>query len=342
MLSIKENEIDKLFSALSKTNTVYIPQDLGSGAPTFKAWSIGAKLSKGLNTRRSAKDFFFPQTENLMEFKIDKKSIEVIDNRRECEDFIVFGVRACDAKSFDILDRVYLQDPIDTYYKNRREHGVIITLACFKPATTCFCPLYKIDAVNNPGGDISAWLSDGRYFFEANTEKGKAVLSLVEMEDVEPKTLESEKVAASAVMKALPFSNLDLSAFKEKSLLDIFNMPIWKELSESCIGCGTCTFVCPTCQCFDIRDFDTGHGIQRFRCWDSCMYSDFTKMAAANPRLTQTERFRQRFMHKMVYYPDKYEGVYSCVGCGRCLVQCPISMNIVKVIKKIGETKDAK
>ena len=41
-------------------------------------------------------------------------------------------------------------------------------------------------------------------------------------------------------------------------------------------------------------------------------------------------------MHKLVYYPANNEGLYSCVGCGRCLVKCPISMNIVKVIKTLG------
>ncbi len=343
MLSIKSNEINKLFESLSSTHKVYIPQDIGSGAPEYKLYKEGSKLSNALNTRRSAKDFFFPQVENLMEFKKDQKNIEVIDIREECDDFVVFGVRACDAASFDILDHVYLkQEPVDSYYKNRRDHGVVITLACFKPQPTCFCNLYKIDAVNNPGGDIQAWLSDGVYYFEGVSEKGKALLSSLKLEETESAKLESDKESALKVFDKLPFGKLDLSVFKEKSLLEIFNMPLWKELSESCLGCGTCTFVCPTCQCFDIKDFDTGHGIKRFRTWDSCMYSDFTKMAAANPRLTQTERFRQRFMHKMVYYPEKYEGVYSCVGCGRCLVQCPISMNIVKVIKKIGDEKDAK
>ena len=77
------------------------------------------------------------------------------------------------------------------------------------------------------------------------------------------------------------------------------------------------------------------HGIKRFRCWDSCMYSDFTKMAHGNPRLTQKERFRQRFMHKLVYYPENNNGTFGCVGCGRCLASCPISMNIVKVMKKL-------
>ena len=89
--------------------------------------------------------------------------------------------------------------------------------------------------------------------------------------------------------------------------------------------------------CFDVRDFDTGNGIKQVRCWDSCMYSDFTQMAAANPRLTQKERSRQRFMHKLMYYPMAHDGTFSCVGCGRCLESCPINMNIVKVIKAFNE-----
>ncbi|WP_288906372.1 4Fe-4S dicluster domain-containing protein, partial [uncultured Treponema sp.] len=86
-----------------------------------------------------------------------------------------------------------------------------------------------------------------------------------------------------------------------------------------------------------VRDFDTGNGIKQVRCWDSCMYSDFTQMAAANPRLTQKERSRQRFMHKLMYYPMAHDGTFSCVCCGRCLESCPINMNIVKVIKAFNE-----
>ena len=128
-----------------------------------------------------------------------------------------------------------------------------------------------------------------------------------------------------------------LKGFGGENMLKLFDAPEWKTLSQSCLGCGACTFVCPTCQCYDIRDFDTGHGIKRFRCWDSCMYSDFTKMASGNPRLTQLERFRQRFMHKLVYFPMNNGGEYGCVGCGRCLAKCPISMNIVKVAKALAE-----
>ena len=69
------------------------------------------------------------------------------------------------------------------------------------------------------------------------------------------------------------------------------------------------------------------------------MYSDFTRMAHGNSRKTQKERFRQRFMHKLVYFPDNNEGEFSCVGCGRCVAKCPISMNIAKVAKVLGGAK---
>ncbi|MBQ7164140.1 MAG: 4Fe-4S dicluster domain-containing protein, partial [Clostridia bacterium] len=136
------------------------------------------------------------------------------------------------------------------------------------------------------------------------------------------------------------FYGLDLSVWGADGLLEKFNSEKWKELSEACVGCGACTFVCPTCQCYDVRDFDKGNGVQRYRCWDSCMYKDFTMMAHGTPRPTQMQRFRQRFMHKLVYYPSNNEGIFSCVGCGRCVEKCPIHMNIVKVIKAFGGEKN--
>ena len=120
-------------------------------------------------------------------------------------------------------------------------------------------------------------------------------------------------------------------------MLKIFHSDKWAGLSESCLGCGTCTFVCPTCQCYDIQEFNDGQTVRRFRCWDSCMYKDFTQMSAGQPRPTQKERFRQRFMHKLVYFPDNNDGLFGCVGCGRCLKRCPIHMNIVKVAKALKE-----
>ena len=320
---------------------IYLPANGSDGKAVYTKWAEGVELSDSLNTVRSPKDFFFPQTENMMEFKTEGKTIEIIDVRDEKEDFVIFGVRACDVKSFEILDRVFLTDPVDSFYASRREHGIIVAMACTKPSETCFCQTFGIDATE-PMGDVSAWKTDKEIFFKANTEKGEAFMKAIEAltEDADTKEVEAQKEATKKILKKLPLAELDTKAFGGGKTSEFFNHPAWAELSESCLGCGTCTFVCPTCQCYDIKDFNTGKGVIRFRCWDSCMYSDFTRMAHGNNRNSQKERFRQRFMHKLVYYPENNEGIFGCVGCGRCLSKCPISMNIVKVMKKIGgETK---
>ncbi|MBE6734827.1 MAG: 4Fe-4S ferredoxin [Ruminococcaceae bacterium] len=332
--------LDNLFAAIAKNATLYIPASDNAGGAKFTKWEEGTQYLDTLNTVKSPKDFFFPHTEDLMEFKVTGKNIELFDIREESEDFVVFGVRACDVKSFDILDRVFLVDPVDSYYASRREHGVIISLACTRPAETCFCTTFGIDA-SSPMGDISAWKTEDELFLQANTEKGEAILKSVEAltEDCTDEKVEEQKDRIRKIMGKLPLANLTTENFGGGKTKELFDSEKWAELSEACLGCGTCTFVCPTCQCYDIKDFNTGKGVIRYRCWDSCMFSEFTRMAHGNSRLTQLERFRQRFMHKLVYYPENNDGLFSCVGCGRCLAKCPISMNIVKVMKSLGGEK---
>ena len=336
MKKLSLSKIQDLFAALNGVGTLYIPADDASGQAKFTPWQEGMTLTENLNTVRSAKDLFFPQVENMVDFKVSGKTIEIVENRHTAEDFVVFGVRACDARSFEILDRVFLSEPVDTFYKERRDHGIIVTMACSQPEETCFCTAFGIDATN-PGGDVSAWVAGEELYLSANTEKGEKLLAGLTLDDGDETAVEAAKAEAKAVLEKLPFGKLNLNGFDGEHLMEKFNRPEWAELSEACLGCGTCTFVCPTCQCYDVRDFDKGNGIQRYRCWDSCMYSDFTMMAHGTNRPTQKERFRQRFMHKLVYFPSKNEGIYGCVGCGRCLQKCPIHMNIVKVAKKVGE-----
>ena len=331
------SNINLVFEEIAKSELLFMPVDRSDGRAEYKKWEKEAKWSKGLNTVRSPKDFFFPQTENLMEFKTSGKSIEIIDTRTGKDDFVVFGVRACDAKAFEILDRVFLTEPRDSYYASAREHGTIVTVACNKPSETCFCSAFGIDA-SEPQGDVSAWKTENEIFFKANTEKGEKLLNKIShlTEEAEENAVSEQKEKIKKIINRLPFSNLNKDKFGAGKTMELFDNPAWAELSSTCLGCGTCTFVCPTCQCYDIKDFNTGKGVVRFRCWDSCMYSEFTKMAHGNNRNSQKERFRQRFMHKLVYFPENNEGIFGCVGCGRCLSRCPISMNIVKVMKKLG------
>ena len=66
-----------------------------------------------------------------------------------------------------------------------------------------------------------------------------------------------------------------------------------------------------------------------------------------NPREQKRARVRQRFMHKLCFFEERY-GSPLCVGCGRCLIDCPATMDITAIIDKVnaagtgmGATTDA-
>lgn len=332
-------QLNEFFARVASDKKLYLPVDTENGA-RFEEWTEGKTLSSKLNTVRSAKDFFFPQVQGIVDFKLEGKNIEVIDRREEVKNFVVFGVRACDAAAFAVLDRVFLSEPVDSFYAEKRNAATVITLACSNPEETCFCSSFGIDA-SAPGGDVEARLVEDALYLSPLTEKGEAFVESIKdlLVSADDAVVEADKALIKAKIAKLPLASLKPADLRDKQL-ETFESEAWAELSQSCLGCGSCTFVCPTCQCYDIRDFDTGHEVKRFRCWDSCMYSDFTLMAAENPRHTQLERFRQRFMHKLVYFPMNNDGVYGCVGCGRCLKKCPVSLNIVKVMKRIGGVKN--
>ena len=336
MKKIALTSLNLFFDQIKKTQTLIAPVEK-AGQVDFDVWSEDKKLRLDLlKTVKSAKDAFFPQVENMVSFHMDGKKIEIDPVEVMNEDFVIFGVRACDARSFELLDRVFLSEPTDPFYAARRAHGTVVTLACNEPEENCFCSNFGIDAAD-PSGDVTAWIVGDELFLRANTDKGEKLIA--ELDDADDTAIADTQKAIRAIIEKLPLADLDLEGFDGEHLMEKFNDPKWAELSQACLGCGTCTFVCPTCQCYDVRDFDTGNGIQRYRCWDSCMYSDFTLMAHGTNRPTQVERFRQRFMHKLVYFPSNNEGLYSCVGCGRCLAKCPQGLNIVKVIKALGGNK---
>lgn len=344
MYKIAKDRLPDLYAAVAAIKNIYVPVESANQC-LFEQWTPVSNVNIDcLKTVKSAKELFFPQSENLISFKVSNKNIDIIEDRDPSEPFVIFGVRACDAKSFEVLDNVFLSEPVDTFYKNRRENGVVVTLACNEPEETCFCSAFGIDAANPQGGDVTTWIVGDTLYWNAKTEKGeeltKALSSVLESAEGEDAKVEAAKASIKEILEKLPLKDLDLSYFSGEHLTtklnDVFYAEQWDDLYKACLACGTCTFVCPTCQCYDIRDFDTGHGIKRFRCWDSCMFSDFTKCAHGNPRTSQKERFRQRFMHKLIYYPANNNGLYSCVGCGRCLSKCPVSLNIVKVIKSFG------
>ncbi len=337
MLKIEKEKLPELFAKIAAGQELYLPVNI-SGQVNFAAWDEEVQVDlTTLKSVKSPKDAFFPQSENLYTCKREGKKITIEPEELKNQSFVVFGMKACDVQGLKVLDQVFLSDPVDTFYAARREHGVIVALACHEPEETCFCKVFGIDCAE-PAADVAAWMAGEELFFKPLTEKGEALTKSLEglltpAGEAGEQAVEEEKAAIRAIVEKLPYSNLSLEGWNGDALTEKFDSPLWEELYKPCLACGTCTFVCPTCQCYDIKDYNTGHGVQRYRCWDSCMYSDFTMMAHGNNRTSQMQRFRQRFMHKLVYFPANNDGMYSCVGCGRCVEKCPAALNIVKVIK---------
>ena len=334
MYKIAKENLSALFRLITENQELYLPVKT-AGQVNFAPWSEDAEVSlETLKTVKSPKDAFFPQSENLYTCNKENNKISITPEELQDKNFVVFGMRACDVKGVEVLDKVFLSEPVDTFYAARREHGTIVAMACHEPEESCFCKVFGIDCTN-PVADVAVWMIENDLYWKPITDKGTALTEAVKslLTDTDEKAVEAEQKAVKEIIEKLPYMNISLEGWNGDALAEKFDSELWEELYKPCLACGTCTFVCPTCQCYDIKDYNTGHGVQRYRCWDSCMYSDFTMMAHGNNRTSQMQRFRQRFMHKLVYFPANNDGMYSCVGCGRCVEKCPSALNIVKVIK---------
>lgn len=343
MLKITLDNLPKLLTALSELDELQVPCENKSGKVDFEDWNTEKRPRFDITlTSKSAKDLFFPQVEDLLAFKTEGKSLAIEQIMPSDKQVILMGVRACDIRSFEILDKVFLKEPVDTYYKARRENTIIIGMACDQPEETCFCGSFGIDATA-PCGDVTTWLVGDTLYWQANTEKGKALTEKVAQlfETAEADQVAEQQAATKDILSEMPLANFKVADKIPQDELKAFNSKVWERVSASCLSCCTCTYVCPTCHCYDIRDYAVSENrTERYRCWDSCLASDFTKMAHGNPRKTKLERFRQRYMHKLVYFPNNNEGAFACVGCGRCLQKCPVNLNIVKVAKALEVSED--
>ena len=338
MYRIQKCDLPKLYAAIAAENDLFLPVRT-AGQTNFGLYTENAEVDiDTLKTVKSAKDIFFPQSEILYKVRREEGKFAVEGAVLRQTPFVVFGIRGCDVQALAVLDKVFLSDPVDSYYAARRQMGIIISQACGRPDTSCFCKTFGVDCAD-PEGDVVTWLVGEELYWQPKTEKGRQLTANLAalLQKADDEAMEAVKTAIRVIVEKLPLKSLDLSKWGADAAEKNFDSPLWEQLYSPCLACGTCTFVCPTCQCYDIKDYNTGSGVQRYRCWDSCMYSDFTMMAHGNNRNSQMQRFRQRFMHKLAYFPANNDGMFSCVGCGRCVEKCPSHLNIVKVIKAFGK-----
>lgn len=344
MKKIGKDKLPELWESLSRNFTLYLPLE-EDGVVNFAPWEEGAKVNlKTLNTSLPPKNLFFPQTENYLRFRVEGKSLQLEPLGVEEERFVIFGTRPCDVAGIAVLDKVFYEEPCDQLYKERREKGIIISLGCNEPAETCFCTSFELEPAYSPQADVALWEIKGSFLWKPLSAKGEeltaALGSLLEDAGAEEEKAVEELREEVALREAFAVRERGLEVEGIKEILQVmFDDPFWDKLFRRCLGCGICTYLCPTCHCFDVQDYSRGQEGLRFRCWDSCMFAEFTLMASGeNPRPTQKERVRQRFMHKLLYYSSNF-GFYACVGCGRCVRKCPVNLDIAQVIQEVGGVK---
>ena len=326
-------KIGDLVAGLMAKGRLFAPVK-GNGGVNFEEIKDAADVTLDFyNTILSPKALFFPQIEEMIQYRIekDKTEAEVIPPASAPQ--ILFGVRPCDVKSFEIMDLLFEDKGLlDPYWVERRKNTTIIGYAFDSVDPVDFYNTFDIHAADPNGSDIFMIKKDQTIYLKAMTEKGTTLLSgLAGLENAGDA---DAAVFDATVAKGTEFKTrkLDLTGVEAK-FLEIFDAPFWQKTAAACIGCGTCTFVCPTCHCFDICDENLFRDGKRSRTWDACMFSNFTQETSGhNPRTKIFQRLRQKVTHKFSYYVTKF-GETLCVGCGRCTRSCPVNIDIFSIVE---------
>ena len=287
-------------------------------------------------TRWSPKEFVFPRTEPLFSYSLDGREVRLEGASVEDTEQILFGLRPCDAAGLCRLDAVFLKGEEDSLYESRRGRSTIVSLACAEAEPECFCAAVGGGPAGEEGSDLQLVAAGEGWLLRPLTPKGEALTAPLRDRARTPSREEwaqaqerarrlKERIGASPVAR-------EWASVLESS----FGLPLWEALGRRCLGCSICTYVCPSCSCFDVQDTGNAWCGDRCRSWDSCTFAGFTRHASGhNPRPTQASRYRQRVLHKFAYFPLENEGRFMCVGCGRCVTLCPVGMSIHESVQRV-------
>ncbi len=290
------------------------------------------------------KKILFPQREIFLEFSKniegDGETLEVKEVMPEDGSTIIFGVRPCEGRAAWLLDKVFAGDFSDPYYWKRRNQTTLIGLACsIPPSENCFCLSVEGSPHSEEGLDILLTDLGEKYYVKVLTEKGEKLVEAAKKLFSDPHPEETKKAqAVQAESEKRLRRHLQEARLISEKLKGMFHSSLWDEESMSCIRCGICTYLCPSCHCFDISDeVDAVSPLRgkRVRTWDTCQFPDFTMHSSGhNPRPDKASRLRQRLFHKFQYFVEIYNQ-FQCVGCGRCISLCPVGIDIIEVLDKV-------
>jgi ferredoxin len=329
---VKRSELPRFLEAARAAGyDVFAPARAPEGW-TFAPYDGGAvDLDGYLLTTLSAKGFALPQLEAFLAYDNDAGELTPAEPKKR----LVFGVRPCDARALALVDKVYLSRSFrDPHYLGRRDNTAFVVLACRQPAPTCFCTSVGGGPADVAGADVMAYEAGDELLLEAVSARGEGLFKPLKLAEAGAEAVAEAKTAYADVARAMALL-WDLEAARPK-LYENFDAPAWEEVASRCVSCGACTFVCPSCHCFDVAD-EGKHGRgSRLRFWDACTQSPFTLHASGhNPRARKAARYRQRVLHKFYYFHENW-GENLCVGCGRCVVACPANVDIREAVTLVA------
>lgn len=325
--NIQSSALSEFFRQLIQSGKVLVAPVLKkSGKVFFEAVTAYDQVATDyVQTAFSAKSVVFPKVEELFSFVKTEQGIDISTQLDRIPETVVWGLRPCDAAAFDYLTEFFLRENPDAYFAARKEKTTLVTLSCAKADEGCFCTSVDLHPGSTKGTDILLTLMGDDLYTEVMTDKGQALIDTSTA--LFAPSAEKSKDEYLATLNTV----FSMDEVKER-IKNAYTSAEWKHESMGCYGCGACAFACPTCTCFDIQDEGTQNKGKRLRCWDACGFSLFTKHASGhNTRNNQTERRRQRLLHKFKYSVENLD-IVSCVGCGRCIRVCPAHLNIFENI----------
>jgi ferredoxin len=282
-------------------------------------------------TPTSLKEFFFPQHECM--FSFSGNSHETIEGTPNDEEIVVFGIRSCDVKGVELLDRFYERKLEDNYYLDKRRKSTLISVACSKLNDQCFCTATGTGPVLEEGFDIQLIETDGKYGVQVGSEKGLELFETWRQFFGPGIELDVKDLLAEARQQGVKF---DLERVYKNLKEDVVDGELWEDMGRRCQSCGLCLFVCPTCSCFSVTDGATPLGEnRRSRQWDGCYFMGMTTMTGENnPVSSRAEMMKRKYRHKLLQQIDEF-GMSGCTGCGRCSLACVGNVNWLENIIRI-------
>ncbi|HDZ20441.1 hypothetical protein LCGC14_0162020 [marine sediment metagenome] len=293
---------------------------------------------------QSGKGFLMPASESLGRYG-DLADSEATQPEK---DIVLLGVRACELRAREYLDRVFQQDDFqDPFYDRRRRSLMIVSCDCVDCADSCFCPLVGGRPFATEGFDLNFSPVDGGFVVEIRSDRGRALLDECgpnQLKEATAEQLAQRDRQRQQMVERLKRQNDDLefdAADDATTPLPKDNDGDWQHFAADCVECGACTNICPTCHCFYLYDQVLGADrFERVRTWDSCLLSSYDRMAGGvhmklTPRPQLLGRLANRVLHKFTYSPQQYE-MLGCVGCGRCVDACLGKIDIRQVVQELS------